>query len=63
MAASAGPKVVGMVDEANGVVSIGIEHDGQYLPIASKSLAGVVALGLDKKGEPQDSADDEGEGK
>jgi len=61
-ASSSGPKVSANVDEENGVVSIGVVHNGQFLPVASKSLAGVMALGLDAKGEPQD--DDEGsEGK
>lgn len=59
MAAQAGPKVSAVVDEEAGTVSVGVEHDGQFLPVASKNLDGARARGLDKKGEPVDNDDDE----
>ncbi|HVE35378.1 MAG TPA: hypothetical protein VNC18_17565 [Gemmatimonadaceae bacterium] len=61
MATQAGPKVSAVVDEEAGTVTVGVEHDGQFLPVASKSLAGAIARGLDKKGEPVESGDSEGE--
>lgn len=62
MASSSGPKVVGKVDEANGTVSIGVVHEGQFLPVASKSLDGAKALGYDAEGNPEDSDEPESEG-
>lgn len=59
MAAQAGPKVSAVVDEEAGTVTVGVEHDGQFLPVASKSLDGAKARGLDKKGEPAESDDAE----
>lgn len=62
MATSSGPKVVGIVDEESGTVSIGVVHDGQFLPVAQKDLAGAKSLGYDAKGEPTEGDDSEGEG-
>ena len=62
MAASSGPKVSAVVDEEAGTVSVGVEHDGQFLPVATKSLAGLVALGLNKKGEATGNDESESEG-
>jgi len=62
MAASAGPKVSAIVDEESNTVTIGVVHDGQFLPVASKDLGYASAVGLDAKGEPteNDSTKDEG---
>lgn len=59
MAAQAGPKVSAVVDEENGVVSVGVEFDGQFLPVASKSLDYAKAAGLDKNGQPAENDDAE----
>jgi len=63
MATSAGPKVSAIVDEEASTVTIGVVHDGQFLPVASKDLGYAKAVGLDAKGEPTEADSDEGEGK
>lgn len=61
MAAQAGPKVSAVVDEEAGTVTVGVEHDGQFLPVASKSLDYAKAAGLDKNGQPAESDNAESE--
>lgn len=57
---SAGPKVTAVVDDEAGTVTIGVEHDGQFLPVAQKNLSYAKALGLGANGEPAESDDSEG---
>lgn len=57
---SASPKVVGVVDEANNEVSIGVELGGKFLPVASASLAYAQARDLDAPGKSKAGAQDEG---
>jgi hypothetical protein len=57
---SSGPKVSAVVDEEGGTVSIGVEHEGAFLPVASASLDYAKARNLSKKGEPQDEPAEEG---
>lgn len=56
------PAVVGKVDEETGTVSVGVVHEGQFLPVASKSLDGARARGLNAEGEPEATDESEGEG-
>ena len=63
MAASkSGPKVVGIVDETNGVVTIGVVVGKAFLPVASASLDYAKARGLDASGEPEETDDNGSEG-
>lgn len=57
-----GPKVSAIVDEAKGSVIVGVEHEGAFLPVAEADLSVAQARGLNAKGEPQNSDDNEGEG-
>ena len=49
------------MDEANGVVMVGVEHEGAFLPVATANLDAARARNLSAKGEPQDDDDNEGE--
>jgi len=62
MATKAGPQVSAVVDEEANTVTVGVVHNGQFLPVASKDLGYASAVGLDAKGEPteNDSTKDEG---
>lgn len=62
MATKQGPKVSAIVDETTSTVTIGVEHDGQFLPVATKDLGSAKARNLSVKGEPVDGDDDESEG-
>ncbi len=58
--ASSSPKVVGVVDEENGIVSVGVIHEDAFLPVASANLDYAKARNLTAKGEPAEEPGSEG---